>query len=102
MPAIQVRKIGDALGAEIDGVDLSRPLAPEAFSEIRGAWLEHLVIRFRGQHLTDPQLIAFSRLFGELDPPGPNPYGKSFLPEHPEINVISNIVVGGAPMGGLG
>jgi len=28
--------------------------------------------------------MAFSQLFGELDPPGPNPYGKPFLPEHPK------------------
>ena len=100
--ALRVAKLADALGAEISGVDLSKPLAPAAFAEIRRAWLEHLVLRFRGQKLGDPQLIAFTRLFGELDPPGPNPYGKSFLPEHPEINVISNIVVGGAPIGGLG
>jgi alpha-ketoglutarate-dependent taurine dioxygenase len=100
--ALRVAKLADALGAQIDGVDLSKPLAPERFAEIRAAWLEHLVLVFRGQKLSDPQLLAFTRLFGELDPPGPNPYGKSFLPEHPEINVISNIVVGGAPIGGLG
>jgi taurine dioxygenase len=102
MASIRVDKIADALGAEIGGVDLSKPVAPGVFAEIRRAWLDHLVLRFRGQQLADPELIAFTRLFGELDPPGPNPYGKSFLPEHPEINVISNIVVGGAPIGGLG
>jgi len=69
---------------------------------IRAAWLEHLVLRFRDQSLTDPQLKTFSALFGELDPPGPNPYGKPFLPDHPELNVISNIKVDGRPIGGLG
>ena len=49
------------------------------------------MLRFRGQKLTDPQLLAFSRNFGELDPPGPNPLGRPFLPDHPEMNVISNI-----------
>jgi taurine dioxygenase len=102
MAAIGVRKIGEALGAEVSGVDLSQPLAPELFAEIRKAWLEHLVLRFRGQTLSDPQLLAFSRHFGELDPPGPNPYGKPFLPEHPEMNVISNIKADGVPIGGLG
>ena len=72
------------------------------FVEIRKAWLDHLVLRFREQRLSDPQLIDFSRLFGELDPPGPNPYGKAFLPEFPEVNVISNIKVDGTPIGGLG
>jgi taurine dioxygenase len=100
--AIQVRKLGEALGAEISGVDLSRPLPEEVFAEIRAAWLDHLVLRFRGQTLSDPQLMAFSQLFGELDPPGPNPYGKPFLPDHPEMNVISNIKMDGAPIGGLG
>jgi taurine dioxygenase len=102
MSAIRVSRIGDALGAEIEGVDLSRPIAPEVFGEIRRVWLEHLVIRFRGQQLTDPQLLDFSRLFGELDPPGPNPYGRPFLPTHPEMNVISNIKADGVPIGGLG
>ena len=102
MASITIRKIGDALGAEVCGVDLSRPIDAEAFSAIRGAWLDNLVIRIRGQTLTDPQLLAFSQLFGELDPPGPNPYGKPFLPAHPEMNVISNIKADGAPIGGLG
>ncbi|TMH44488.1 MAG: TauD/TfdA family dioxygenase, partial [Betaproteobacteria bacterium] len=99
MSSIQVRKLADALGAEVSGVDLSRSLAAGTFAEIRKAWLDHLVLRFRGQTLSDPQLIAFSELFGELDPPGPNPYGKPFLPEHPEMNVISNIKMEGAPIG---
>jgi hypothetical protein len=96
MSPIQVKKLGGALGAEVSGIDLSRPVAAETFAEIRTAWLDHLVLRFRGQTLSDPQLMAFSELFGELDPPGPNPYGKPFLPEHPEMNVISNIKMGGA------
>ena len=99
---MKVAKIGEALGAEISGVDLSRPIPSDIFSAIRAAWLEHLVLRFRGQSLSDPQLKAFSALFGELDPPGPNPYGKPFLPDHPEMNVISNIKVDGKPIGGLG
>jgi len=100
--SIQVRRLGAALGAEIGGLDLSRALSTEDLAAVRLAWLEHLVLRFREQRLTDPQLIAFSRQLGELDPPGPNPYGRPFLPEHPEINVISNIKRQGVPIGGLG
>ena len=99
---MKVTRIGEALGAEISGVDLSQPLPGDAFKSIREAWLEHLVLRFRRQLLSDPQLKAFSALFGELDPPGPNPYGRPFLPDHPEMNVISNIKVDGRPIGGLG
>ena len=61
-----------------------------------------LVVVFHGQLLSDPQLIAFSRNFGELDPPGPNPYGQPFNKEHPELNVISNVVENGKPIGNLG
>ena len=56
----------------------------------------------RGCVLSDPELLAFSRVFGELDPPGPNTYGALFLPEFPELNVISNVVEDGRPIGGLG
>jgi len=99
---IRVTKLAEALGAQIDGVDLSQPLSESEFARIRETWLEHMVLRFRGQSLSDAQLTAFSRRFGELDPPGPNPYGKPFLADHPEMNVISNIKVGGVPIGGLG
>jgi taurine dioxygenase len=99
---MQVEKLAPALGAEVSGVDLSQPIAPQLCAQIRAAWLEHMVLRFRGQKLTDPQLLAFSRNFGELDAPGPNPLGRPFLPDHPEMNVISNIKEGGVPIGGLG
>jgi len=94
---------GAALGAEISGLDLSKPLDATTLDAIQAAWDKHLVIVFRGQDLSDPQLIAFSRRFGELDPPGPNPYGAPFLPEFPELNVISNVKDDqGQPIGNLG
>lgn len=102
MSRISVRKLAPALGAEIEGLDLKRPLDAETGAELRKAWGEHLVLRFRGQRLSDPELLAFSRFFGEIDPPGPNPYGAPFLPEFPELNVISNIKVDGKPVGNLG
>jgi taurine dioxygenase len=99
---MKIARLAEALGAEVADVDVARPLSDEDFSEIRRAWREHMVLRFRGQSLTDPQLLAFSRRFGELDPPGPNPYGRPYLADHPEMNVISNIREGGVPIGGLG
>ena len=98
---MKITRLGEALGAEIGGVDLTQ-LDERDFAAIRAAWLEHLVLRFRDQSLSDPELKAFSARFGELDPPGPNPYGRPFLPDHPEMNVISNIKVDGMPIGGLG
>jgi taurine dioxygenase len=99
---LRVAKLAEALAAEVSGIDLSAPLSERDFSSIRQAWREHLVLRFRGQSLGDPQLLAFSRRFGELDPPGPNPHGRPYLAAHPEMNVISNIREGGVPIGGLG
>jgi taurine dioxygenase len=99
---ISVRNLDAALGAEIDGVDTSKPLPRADIDAIEAAWRDRLVVVFHGQNLSDPQLIAFSKNFGELDPPGPNPYGEPFNKTHPELNVISNVVENGKPMGNLG
>src|SRR4029077_13777056 len=64
--AIEVRPTGAALGAEIRGVDL-RALDAAAFAAIHRAWLDHQVLLFRDLALTDDDLVAFSRRFGDLD-----------------------------------
>ncbi len=65
--SLQIRRVaGAALGAEITGVDLAAYLDADAISAIRRAWLDHLVIFFRGQHLTPQQLLDFARRFGEV------------------------------------
>jgi taurine dioxygenase len=100
---MEIIPTGAALGAEIKGLNLSKPLSAGEAEQLRAAWDKHLVLTFRGQDLSDPELLAFSRNFGELDPPGPNPYGTTFLPEYPEINVISNVKDDqGRPIGNLG
>jgi taurine dioxygenase len=100
--AIAIKSLDAALGAEVAEIDLSKPLPRADIDAIEAAWRERLVVVFHGQTLSDPQLIAFSRNFGELDPPGPNPYGEPFNKEHPELNVISNVVENGKPIGNLG
>ena len=99
---LSIRNLDAALGAEVDGVDVSKALPPADIDAIEAAWRERLVVVFHGQSLSDPQLIAFSKHFGELDPPGPNPYGEPFNKAHPELNVISNVVENGKPKGNLG
>src|SRR5262245_35853724 len=99
---ISITNLDAALGAEVGGIDLSQPVAQADVTAIEDAWRDRLVVVFHGQKLSDPQLIAFSRNFGELDPPGPNPYGEPFNKEHPELNVISNVVEDGKPIGNLG
>jgi len=97
-----IKKLADALGAEVKGIDLSKPIPANELDQIFAAWKEHLVLRFRSQQLSDQRLLEVSRYFGEIDPPGPNSYGKPFLEDFPDINVISNIKVGDQPIGGLG
>ena len=62
---IEVRRIAGALGAEIHGVDLAGALPDETVAEIRRAFLEHLVIFFRGQTLTPAEFMAFARRMGK-------------------------------------
>jgi len=76
-----VQPVAGALGAEISGVDLAKPLDPEAVSAIRRAWLDHLVIFFRDQELTPVQFLAFARQFGA---PIEYPFVRG-LPEAPEV-----------------
>ena len=92
-----------SLGGEIIGLDISKKLTQDQVNFINESWNERLVLVFKKQNLNDPKLINFSKYFGELDPPGPNPYGITFLPEFPEINVISNVKnEQGTPIGNLG
>jgi taurine dioxygenase len=99
---LSIRNLDAPLGAEVRGIDLSQPLARNDLDAIEEAWRTRLVVVAHGQSLSDPQLLAFSSCFGELDPPGPNPYGEPYNKEFPEINVISNVVEDGKPIGGLG
>jgi taurine dioxygenase len=78
---IAVHPIAGALGAEIAGIDLARPLDDATVAAIRRAWLEHQVVFFRDQDLTPPQFLAFARRFGE---PNEYPFVKG-LPEAPEV-----------------
>ena len=65
---IEVAPLAGAVGAEIFGVDLAKPLGNETFDEIHRAFLDHLVVFFRDQTLTPDRLLAFARRFGPLDP----------------------------------
>jgi alpha-ketoglutarate-dependent taurine dioxygenase len=78
---LSVEPVAGALGAEISGVDLARPLSEETIAAIRRAWLDHLVIFFRDQPLSPAEFLAFARCFGE---PIEYPFVKG-LAEYPEI-----------------
>jgi taurine dioxygenase len=55
------------IGAEVHGVDLSRPLDAATRTRIHDLWMQHLVLVFSGQSISDEQHIAFGRNFGELE-----------------------------------
>jgi taurine dioxygenase len=99
--AVAIRNF-ETLGSEVQGLDLSQPVKPEDCEAITDALNRQLVVVAPNQRLSDSALLALSRNFGELDPPGPNPYGEPFNKEFPEINVISNVIENGRPIGGLG
>ena len=71
---ISIRPTGQACGAVVSGIDLSRPLDPASVATIRAAWLEHQVLAFPDQHLSDDLLEAFSLYFG---PFGDDPFIKA-------------------------
>ncbi|TRX74181.1 TauD/TfdA dioxygenase family protein [Pseudomonas mangiferae] len=104
MSTIEVIPSGAALGAEIRGVDLSKPLSDDTRRQILAAWHEHLVLYFRGQNLSDPALLQFGECFGEvLADNRPVDYNRAADTEYPDrIDVISNVVVDGKPIGALG
>ena len=102
---MEVIPTGAALGAEIRGVDIAKPLSDADRKAIRAAWLEHLVLLIRGHRLDDPALMAFTRSFGELEYAPSNENSAKFGGDHdqyPEIAIVSNIVENGKPIGSLG
>ena len=64
---LAIEPLHDALGARVCGLDLTQPLAPAVFDAVHQAWMDHLVLVFPGQRISDVQQIAFARLFGGLE-----------------------------------
>ena len=68
---IRVEPSGQVCGATVTGIDLTAPLGPEIVGAIRAAWLEHHVLAFPDQVMTDDDLERFTLWFG---PFGDDPY----------------------------
>jgi taurine dioxygenase len=62
-----IRPVGGALGAEIIGLDLTRPLADEVFEQVRQAWLDFEVIITRDAEIAKDDQLRFARRFGALE-----------------------------------
>ncbi len=90
----QVKPLASALGAEVIGLDMSKPVDDETQARLRQAWLQHLVLLFRGQKLSPHNLIAFSRRFAT--PHTHENYEAELRhPEHPEILLVKAREVAG-------
>ncbi len=89
------------LGAEVKGVDL-KALDGAAFARVKQAWLDHSVILVRDQTLSDQDLLTFGHRFGNLDWAPVQENGQRFVPDLPEIYIVSNVTVNGEPIGSLG
>lgn len=101
--SIEVVPSGGPLGAEIKGIDVTKVDAT-LFPGIQQALHDHLVILFRDQDIDDPKFLEFARFFGEIDLPRKTRIDNDpWIPEHPEIIVVSNLKDDtGKEMGALG
>ena len=101
--SIEIVPSGGPLGAEIKNIDVTQVDAT-LFSEIQKALHDHLVILFRGQDIDDPKFLKFARFFGEIDLPRKTRIDNDpWIPEYPEIIVVSNLKDdSGKEMGALG
>ena len=98
---IQIIPTGGACGAEIKGIDASTPLSAPEIKAIKSGLFEHCVVYLRNQKLTDQQLVAFGRNFGDLHAYKVTEYEKpKDLP--PEVELITNVTKDGKPIGALG
>jgi taurine dioxygenase len=98
--SVSVTPMNAALGALVECGDI-RSLDAASFEKLHAAFLENLVILIRGQTLSDPELLAFARRFGELSPAAPVHKGQKPR-ELPELAVISNVIENGIAIGSLG
>ena len=102
MGAVSVIPSGKALAADVRGVNLSKKLDDATLKLIVDAWSQHLVLRFRGQRLSDPQLEQFTARLGVLDRAPQYTAGTEVTVKSEFVAVISNVMQNGKPIGDLG
>lgn len=95
-PAVRIEPFAAPLGAQVLGLDLTRPLDAATFALLHRAHLHYHVLVFRDQRITPAQQVAFSRRFGPLQI---HVLRQFQLRDHPEVLVVSNIKEHGQPIG---
>ncbi len=105
LDTIVVRRLHPLIGAEIRGVDLSRPIEAQAIGQIKDAWHAHTVLVFRDQNLSEDDQRRFASYFGPVatrvkPPPGAK---RDDSPEWDDLMMITDRVnAEGKPLGALG
>jgi alpha-ketoglutarate-dependent 2,4-dichlorophenoxyacetate dioxygenase len=64
---VKIRQIGPCFAGEVEGIDMRRPLTPEAVTDIHTGMDKYAVLVFRNQHINDEQQLAFTRSLGEIE-----------------------------------
>src|SRR5258708_20554116 len=82
---VEIRRMGPQIGVEVRGVDV-RTLDEAGFAPIYKAWLDCNILCVRGQELTIPEFVAYSRRFA---PVVPHPSKSTRPPEHPQIPILA-------------
>lgn len=83
---ISVKPLNPVIGAEVSGIDLSKPLGDAQFEEVKRAFNTHQVLIFREQHLSNEDHKRFGRMFGPLHV---HPYhAKKVAPEHAKTSAF--------------
>ncbi len=99
---IGVTPIPGPIGAQIECDGDITSLDPQTIEEVNQAWLDHLVVVFRGRTLTDAELLRVGRYFGDLLESPPTAVQQGAQRPDPYISIISNVLENGAPIGSLG
>jgi taurine dioxygenase len=101
--ALQLRPLSQYIGCEVKGIDLREAIAPTTASSLYQAWLDHAVLLFRDQDLSQEDLIRITGIFGEFAPLGrpAHTLPKGFAKILPNIMLISNIRENGETIGAL-
>ena len=93
---LKIRPLQKTFGAEISGLDLSKPLDPQIINEVKALWHQYGLLLFRGQAMDEAEIVSFSKQLGDLE----IHIRKEFLSQmSPEILYISNMTKEGKPVG---
>jgi len=105
LSSLEIIPTGKAVGAEVRGVDLSKPIPDDVKQALREAWGEYIVLLFRGQDITPQQYLEAASIFGKPQVGAAHAYYKKMgrKPYHlsedvPEISILSNLDKDGNPV----